>query len=48
VIPEAAEWLGGGIDILLHIAGVLDGADVDLQEFSEETWDRVIDINLKG
>jgi NAD(P)-dependent dehydrogenase (short-subunit alcohol dehydrogenase family) len=48
LIPEAAEWLGGGIDVLLHIAGVLDGADVDLQEFSEETWDRVIDINLKG
>ena len=48
MIPEAAEWVGGGIDILLHIAGVLDGADVDLQEFSEETWDRVIDINLKG
>jgi len=48
VIAEAAEWLGGGIDVLLHIAGVLDGADVDLEEFPEETWDRVIDINLKG
>lgn len=47
VIAEAADWLGG-IDVLLHIAGVLDGADVDLGEFSEDTWDRVIDINLKG
>ncbi|MDP6824330.1 MAG: SDR family NAD(P)-dependent oxidoreductase [Dehalococcoidia bacterium] len=47
VIAETAGWLGG-IDVLLHIAGVLDGADVDLQAFSEDTWDRVIDINLKG
>ncbi len=47
VIAEAADWLGG-IDVLLHIAGVLNGADVDLGEFSEGTWDRVIDINLKG
>ena len=47
VISEAAEWLGG-IDVLLHIAGVLDGANIDLTSFSEETWDRVIDINLKG
>lgn len=47
VISEVAEWLGG-IDVLLHIAGVLDGADIELPSFSEETWDRVIDINLKG
>ncbi|MBT3942150.1 MAG: SDR family oxidoreductase [Chloroflexi bacterium] len=47
VIGEAAEWLGG-IDVLLHVAGVLDGANINLPAFSEETWDRVIDINLKG
>ncbi|MCH7593912.1 MAG: SDR family oxidoreductase [Chloroflexi bacterium] len=46
-IGQAAAWLGG-IDILLHVAGVLDGAGVDLEKFTEETWDRVIDINLKG
>ena len=48
VIGEATEWLGGGVDVLLHIAGVLDGADIDLESFSEEVWDRVVDVNLKG
>lgn len=47
VIREAAAWLGG-VDVLLHIAGVLDGAGVGLEAFTEQTWDRVIDINLKG
>lgn len=47
-VDEAAEWLGGGIDVLLNIAGVLKGANVDVTEFSEETWDFVLDVNLKG
>ena len=46
-VRDAAGWLGG-VDVLLHIAGVLDGADIDLEEFPEDTWDRVIGINLKG
>lgn len=36
----------GRIDILLTAAGVGDGGPVSMLE--EETWDRVIDINLKG
>jgi NAD(P)-dependent dehydrogenase (short-subunit alcohol dehydrogenase family) len=36
----------GRIDILLTAAGVGDGGPVGMLE--EETWDRVIDINLKG
>jgi len=36
----------GGIDILLTAAGVGDGGPVGMLE--EATWDRVIDINLKG
>ena len=47
VVEEANEWLGGGPDALLHLAGVLRGANVDLAEFPEETWDAVLDINVK-
>ena len=47
-VDEAAEWLGGGIDVLLHFAGVLKGGHLDVTEFTEEMWDSVIDVNLKG
>jgi NAD(P)-dependent dehydrogenase (short-subunit alcohol dehydrogenase family) len=40
-------WLSG-LDVLLHLAGVLLGPHVEIADFSEETWDRVLDINLKG
>ena len=46
-VLEAETWLGA-IDILLHFAGVLQGASVELDEFSEDTWDTVLDINLRG
>ncbi|MEO8899300.1 MAG: SDR family oxidoreductase [Candidatus Dormibacter sp.] len=38
----------GGVDVLIHAAGVMAGQLTDLRELNEETWDRVIDINLKG
>lgn len=38
----------GGIDVLINCAGVLEGPFVPLDDFEELTWDRVIDINLKG
>ncbi len=47
-VDEAVEWLGGGVDVLLSIAGVLEGASVSIDEFPEDVWDFVIDINLKG
>ena len=47
-VAAATEWLGGGPDVLLHLAGILHGAWVDIAEFPEVTWDRVLDINLKG
>ena len=46
-VSEAEAWLGG-IDSLLHFAGVLWGASVELDEFPEETWDAVLDTNLRG
>jgi 3-oxoacyl-[acyl-carrier protein] reductase len=42
------EWAKdqGGIDLLVNNAGVVTRSL--LQDFPEEDWDRVIDINLKG
>jgi NAD(P)-dependent dehydrogenase (short-subunit alcohol dehydrogenase family) len=47
-VAEATEWLGGAPDVLLHLAGILKGAHVDISEFPETIWDDVIDVNLKG
>ena len=47
-VNEAVEWLGGGVDVLLSIAGVLQGAQVPIDEFPTDVWDLVLDINLKG
>lgn len=47
-VAEATAWLGGGPDVLLHLAGILQGANADIAEFPEATWDAVIDVNLKG
>lgn len=38
----------GRIDVLINCAGVLEGPFVPLDTLEEYTWDRVIDINLKG
>ena len=46
-VSAAEGWLGG-VDVLLHFAGVLKGANVELDEFPEATWDSVVDINMKG
>ncbi len=32
-VDEAVEWLGGGVDVLLSIAGVLQGAQISIDEF---------------
>ncbi len=46
-VSEASDWMGGA-DVLVHLAGVLQGASVELDEFPEDTWDTVLDINLRG
>lgn len=45
---EAVEEAFGRIDGLIHTVGVLEGALVEVDLFEEATWDRVIDVNLKG
>jgi len=37
-----------GLDVLMHCAGVMAGQLEDIRTQDESTWDRVIDINLKG
>lgn len=36
----------GGIDILVNNAGI--NIKLKAEEYDEETWDRVVDVNLKG
>ncbi len=38
----------GALDVLYNNAGILPGDDGSVTETTEEVWDRVIDINLKG
>ncbi len=47
-VDEAAGWMDGGLDVLLHIAGVLTGAGLDITEVDDAIWDHVIDVNVKG
>ena len=47
-VDEAAEWMGGGIDALLHMAGILKGAGLDITKVDDAIWDPVIDVNVKG
>ena len=45
LVRTAAEW-HGGVDILVNNAGIdLDGL---VTEATEEQWNRVLDVNLKG
>ncbi len=46
-VSAAVHWMGR-VDVLLHFAGIMDGAFTPIESFEEPTWDRVIDINLKG
>jgi NAD(P)-dependent dehydrogenase (short-subunit alcohol dehydrogenase family) len=43
-----AEEQFGGLHIAFNNAGIFDAADESVTNTSEDVWDRVIDINLKG
>lgn len=47
-VDEAANWLGGGIDVLAHLAGILKGSGLEVTDVDESIWDPVIEVNLKG
>ncbi|WP_150461656.1 SDR family NAD(P)-dependent oxidoreductase [Nesterenkonia ebinurensis] len=44
IVDESEARLGGGIDIVLHAAGVTHRQPAE--EFDAEQWDRVLEINL--
>jgi NAD(P)-dependent dehydrogenase (short-subunit alcohol dehydrogenase family) len=46
-MARAAEGLGG-IDVLIAAAGIMRGQMVPLTELDAGTWDRVLDVNLRG
>lgn len=47
-LVQDAQAVLGGVDALVHSAGIMAGQMLDIREFDEATWDRVVDINLKG
>ncbi|MCL0099661.1 SDR family oxidoreductase [Dehalococcoidia bacterium] len=47
-VAEAIEWFGGGIDVLIHLAGILRGSYLSIGEVTVEDWDAVLEVNLKG
>lgn len=38
----------GRINVLYNNAGIMPGEDTSVEETNEETWQRVLDVNLKG
>ncbi|MBW3604770.1 MAG: glucose 1-dehydrogenase [Actinobacteria bacterium] len=42
------EEVFGKVDVLYNNAGIFDGADGSVTDTTEDTWDRVIDVDLKG
>ena len=46
-IGAAADWLGG-LDALVHCAGIMRGQRLDLAAVTSEIWDEVLRTNLTG
>ena len=46
VVAAASDALGGRIDILVNVAGIV--AQGKVEDISEEDWDRVFAVNCKG
>lgn len=46
MVAATKDWSGGRIDALVNNAGITK--DARLQKMSEEQWDAVINVNLKG
>jgi NAD(P)-dependent dehydrogenase (short-subunit alcohol dehydrogenase family) len=47
-VTEAAEWLGGELDVLIHVAGIMRAQRVPIDEVPADVWDEVIRVNLRG
>lgn len=40
--------IDGRLDVVIHAAGIMRGQRLDIREMTEDLWDQVIDVNLKG
>lgn len=47
-VAEAVEWLGGEMDVLVHVAGIMRAQRVPIDEVPADAWDEVIRVNLRG
>jgi short-subunit dehydrogenase len=48
LVAAALERFGGGFDILVNNVGIGGGGDGPAHRVSEEAFDRIVDVNLKG
>ena len=46
-VAEATEWLGG-LDAVLHVAGIVGDNTSGADELAKQDWDQVIGVNLTG
>ncbi len=47
-VAGAVDWLGGAVDVLAHVAGIMRAQRIPIEEVPSETWDEVIRVNLRG
>ena len=45
-----AERIGeqGGVDVLVHCAGIMNGVGVTMEDLPVESWDKLLQVNLSG
>lgn len=46
-VGQAAEWLGG-LDAVVHVAGIVGAQDVDVDRLELADWERVMTVNVAG
>ncbi len=46
-VDQAAQWLGG-LDGLINNAAITNSGGKTMNELTVETWDRVMDVNVRG
>lgn len=46
-MPETVAWLGG-LDAVVHVAGIIAGSNVAIDELDRANWNQVIGVNLTG
>jgi len=47
-VSEAVAWLGGHLDVLTHVAGIMRAQQAPLGDIPVEMWDEVLQVNLRG